>query len=81
MSHAYWGPGFSDDEIRAALDAKACVATHVESEAMLCEKTARAKVNGLIAQINPAVLRTLTRDSPAFQNFKRHVMSLPRSGR
>ncbi len=34
-------------------------------------------VNRMIAQINPAILRTLRTDSPAFQSFKRRVAALP----
>lgn len=32
-----------------------------------------------IAKINPVVLRSLTRDSPSFQNFKSRLAGLPRS--
>jgi hypothetical protein len=38
-----------------------------------------AASQALIAQINPAIIRTLTTDSPAYQNFKRRVLSLPAS--
>jgi predicted Zn-dependent protease len=36
-----------------------------------------ADTQARIAQINPAILRTLTIDSQAFQNFKARVRSLP----
>jgi predicted Zn-dependent protease len=36
-----------------------------------------AATQALIAQINPSILRTLTTDTQAYQNFKRRVMSLP----
>jgi hypothetical protein len=32
-----------------------------------------------IDKINPAILRTLTKDSPRFQTFKRRLQSLPPS--
>src|SRR5262249_42950085 len=35
----------------------------------------------LIAQINPSVLNSLTRDTRAFQSFKARVMSLPTTAR
>lgn len=35
------------------------------------------RTRAAISQINPAVLRTLTRDSQAYQNFKRRVLALP----
>ncbi|MBA3890259.1 MAG: M48 family metalloprotease [Gemmatimonadaceae bacterium] len=35
------------------------------------------RTRAAIAQINPAVLRTLTRDSQNYQNFKRRVLQLP----
>lgn len=33
-----------------------------------------------IAKIDPVILRSLTRDSPSFQNFKARLASLPRAG-
>jgi beta-barrel assembly-enhancing protease len=54
-----------------ALDA--WFATHPGEEERVTETRAA------IAQINPAVLRTLTRDSQNYQNFKRRVQSLPPS--
>ena len=36
-----------------------------------------AQTRASISQINPAVLRTRTRDSQAYQNFKRRVLQLP----
>ncbi len=38
-----------------------------------------ADVNGKIAQIPPAVIRTLTQDSPNYQRFRQRLMSLPPS--
>jgi predicted Zn-dependent protease len=38
-----------------------------------------AATQSLIAQINPAILRTLTTDTQGYQNFKRRVQSLPAS--
>jgi hypothetical protein len=38
-----------------------------------------ADTEALIAPLDPAVLATLTRDSPAFQAFKRRLASLPRA--
>jgi len=46
-------------------------ASHPTEEARI--KDTQARINA----INPAVLRTLTIDSPAFQNFKARVRSLP----
>jgi predicted Zn-dependent protease len=43
------------------------------------EESRVAASQALIAQINPAILRTLTTDSPAYQAFKRRVQSLPPS--
>jgi predicted Zn-dependent protease len=43
------------------------------------EETRVSATQALIAQINPAILRTLTADSPAYQAFKRRVLSLPPS--
>ena len=34
-----------------------------------------------IAKLNPTVLRSLTKDTRAFQNFKSRLASLPRSAR
>lgn len=39
------------------------------------------RTRAAIAQLSPAVLRTLTRDSQNYQNFKRRVQSLPPSPR
>ena len=36
-----------------------------------------ANTQAMIAKIDPAILQTLTRDTPNFQAFKRRVMSLP----
>jgi predicted Zn-dependent protease len=46
-------------------------ATHPTEEDRVTDTEAR------IAQISPAILRTLTIDSPAFQDFKRRVTNLP----
>ena len=40
-----------------------------------------ASTEAIIAQIDPAILRTLTRDTPGFQAFKRRLQSLPPSPR
>lgn len=47
MDHAYWGPHFSDIELRTLLEANSerltaqgCSVTYMESEAVLCERTA-----------------------------------------
>ncbi len=46
--HAYWGPSFSDDQIRAALDARSeqirtdgCTVTHLPDPSVLCLETAK----------------------------------------
>jgi beta-barrel assembly-enhancing protease len=38
-----------------------------------------AETQGIIAKIDPAILQTLTQDSPNFQTFKQRIMSLPPS--
>jgi predicted Zn-dependent protease len=43
------------------------------------EESRVADTEALIAPLDPAVLATLTRDSPAFQAFKRRLASLPRA--
>ena len=55
MSHAYWGPSFSDAEInalvtqqRAAIDAEGCTLRHIEDENELVATTARAIADGLV---------------------------------
>jgi predicted Zn-dependent protease len=48
-------------------------ATHPTEEDRIAQTQAR------IAQINPAILASLSTDSPAYQNFKRRVASLPPS--
>jgi predicted Zn-dependent protease len=48
-------------------------ATHPIEEDRVALTSAR------IATINPAILRTLTNDTQAYQNFKRRVQSLPPS--
>ncbi len=48
-------------------------ATHPTEESRIADTRAR------IALINPAIISTLTVDSPGFQNFKRLVMALPPS--
>jgi len=46
--HAYWGPSFSDDQIRAALDARSeqirtdgCTVTRLSEPSVLCQETAK----------------------------------------
>lgn len=55
MQHAYWGPGFSNNEISAVLrqnseelETQSCVISLVESEQALCQKTAAAIAEGKI---------------------------------
>jgi len=48
-------------------------ATHPTEEARIADTQQH------IAQINPAILRTLTNDSQGFQNFKARVRSLPKA--
>jgi carbamoyltransferase len=55
MTHAYYGPEFTDAEIGAAIDVRAdelerqgCVRSHVENEKELCEKTAGAIAGGSV---------------------------------
>jgi carbamoyltransferase len=53
MSHAYWGPEFSDEEIGALLGtqeaeiaAQGCVVARMEDEDALCRRTAQAIADG-----------------------------------
>ncbi len=55
MTHAYWGPSFTDAEIgallddrRAAIEAEHCSVRHVDDEKELVEVTARAIADGLV---------------------------------
>ena len=55
MSHAYWGPAYSDEEIGELLAAKAaelatqaCVAEQISDEAELCRRTATAISEGQV---------------------------------
>lgn len=55
MTHAYWGPAFDDDAIRAALDADAaalraagCSVEKMADEAALCRRTAEAIAAGKV---------------------------------
>ncbi|HEX4410944.1 MAG TPA: carbamoyltransferase C-terminal domain-containing protein [Xanthobacteraceae bacterium] len=55
MTHAYWGPSFDEDAIRALLDEKrdaiaseGCSVNHIGDEALLAETTARAIADGLV---------------------------------
>ncbi len=55
MTHAYWGPSFSDDDIRALLDDRraaiareGCSVDHVADETELAATTARAIADGLV---------------------------------
>ena len=45
MRHALWGPSFTDDEIKTALDAAGADYQYVEDEAELLERTARLIVD------------------------------------
>jgi predicted Zn-dependent protease len=36
-----------------------------------------AHVDALIAQVDPAILATLTRDTPRYDDFRRHLLTLP----
>jgi carbamoyltransferase len=46
MNHAYYGPQFSDAEIRAALEAHGCAAEQVGDEAALAARAAKAVAAG-----------------------------------
>jgi carbamoyltransferase len=53
MDHAYWGPGYGDDELGARLAGAAdrlaaagCHVRRIASDAQLCAETARAVANG-----------------------------------
>jgi carbamoyltransferase len=55
MTHAYWGPAFSDEELGAVLDerrdtiaAEGCSVRRFDDEAALIEATARAIADGLV---------------------------------
>jgi carbamoyltransferase len=55
MTHAFWGPSFSDAELaallldrRAAIEAEACRVQTIEDEKELVETTARAIADGLV---------------------------------
>lgn len=55
MTHAYWGPGYSTDAIKAliegrseALTAAGCTVEHVTDEALLCQRTAQAISQGKV---------------------------------
>ena len=55
MDHAYWGPHFSDIELRTLLEANSerltaqgCTVTYMESEAVLCERTALSISQGKV---------------------------------
>jgi carbamoyltransferase len=55
MDHAYWGPGFSEEEIGALLDAKSaeiagqgCAVTRLDDERALCRRTAQAIADGKV---------------------------------
>lgn len=55
MTHAYWGPAFTDadlgallDNRRSALEAEGCRVSHIADERALTEKTARAIADGLV---------------------------------
>lgn len=53
--HAYWGPSFSNDDIKARIDARmaditqaGCIVEHVPDEASLCAQTAQSVSEGLV---------------------------------
>ena len=55
MDHAYWGPGFSNEEIGALLGAKeaeiaaqGCAVGRMENEDALCRRTAKAVAEGKV---------------------------------
>jgi carbamoyltransferase len=55
MDHAYWGPGFSDEDFRKLLEANSaglqeqdCVVTHIPDDSTLCERTAAAIAEGKV---------------------------------
>ncbi len=55
MDHAYWGPGFTDDQIRgvldehrAAIEAAGCSVELVSDEDELCRRTAQAIADGQV---------------------------------
>ena len=55
MDHAYWGPHFSDTDLRALLEKHAanlleqgCVVTRIEDETALCKRTATAISGGKV---------------------------------
>jgi len=55
MDHAYWGPGFGDNEIRgeleglnAELEKQGCITELIEDEGELCNRTARDISEGLV---------------------------------
>ena len=55
MDHAYWGPGFSNDQCAAALQARQadlddapCIVEKISDSAMLCARTAQAVADGKV---------------------------------
>ncbi|MEW6324884.1 MAG: carbamoyltransferase N-terminal domain-containing protein, partial [Nitrospirota bacterium] len=48
MEHSYWGPRFTDADVRGALAARKIAAVDIRDEAELCAKTARAIADGKI---------------------------------
>lgn len=55
MDHAYWGPGFSDEDFRklleensAGLQEQDCVVAHIPDDSTLCERTAAAIAEGKV---------------------------------
>jgi carbamoyltransferase len=55
MTHAFWGPSFSDGEMgalladrRAAIESEGCRVDHIREENDLVERTARAVADGLV---------------------------------
>lgn len=55
MDHAFWGPSFTDDEIKtllepqaANIEAQGCTIDYIEDESTLCERTAVAVTEGKV---------------------------------
>lgn len=52
MDHAYWGPGFSDDDIRKTIEDRSaeidCEVARIADEAELCSRSARAIADGAV---------------------------------
>lgn len=48
MDHALWGPSFTDDEIKVALDTVSAIYTHIADEDALLEETAKMIADGKV---------------------------------